>query len=119
MPTFRRSRLFPVLLLSALYFGLYAPAATAAEIYGRVWIAGSKDHAVGAVVSVGSEVHATVNKKGNYRIKAANDGWLVMTIKTEDGRGSKPLKIKAEGFTRVDIELTRISSTKDWILRRR
>ena len=119
MPTFRRSRLFPVLLLSSLFLGLYAPSVSAAEIYGQVWIAGSKAHAVGAVVSVGPEVHATVDKKGNYRIKDAKDGWLVMTIKTEDGRGSKPLKIKAEGFTRVDIELTRISSTQDWILRRR
>ena len=106
------------LLFTILAFAAASPA-FAAELSGKVWIAGSEAVAVGAEVSVGPEKTALVDKNGHYRIKAAPSGWLVMRITTKDKQTSTPLKVKVSGITRANIELAPNPSGSGWILRRR
>ena len=96
-----------------------ASPALAAEVYGKVWFAGSNAPAVEATVSVGPETTALVDKNGHYRIKEVPSGWLVMSVTTKDNKTSKPLKVKVSGLTRVNIELAPDPAGAGLILRRR
>jgi len=110
----------PILIASVLcaMYALLPAQAAADEVYGRVWLSGSKSGATGATVVVAGVGTTTVDDTGHYRLGELKSGWVKITI-TYQERESEPVSVKISGRTRASFELIPPKSGSQWTARRR